>query len=126
MRLIVLPLLVFLTLAGIACAGDDEPTPGLVDQISFELDPGVHGHLFSLEAGAELELEFRSDSEVDLRLLDPEGRELGSWERVIHVDKQLFEVESAGQHKLEIDNSSPGSAPTSVTITMQVFPPNGG
>ena len=126
MRLVVLPLLVFLTLAGIACAGDDESSHGWTYRISFELDPGVHGHLFSLEAGAELEFEFRSDSEVDLRLLDPKGRELGSWERVILVDKQLFEVESAGQHKLELDNSATDTAPTDVTITMQVFQPGEG
>ena len=42
---------------------------------------------------------------------------------VIHVDKQAFEAGSAGQYKLEIDNSSSDLERVTVTITMQVFPP---
>ena len=122
MRLLLLPLLVLVALAGMACADDQETGVGWTERISMELSPGIHRHLFSLEAGSRLEFEFRSDSEVDFRLLDPGGRELESWEQVIHVDKQSYVAESAGQYKLELDNSATEAAPTDVIITMQVFP----
>ncbi len=89
----------------------------------MELATGIHRHVFGLEAGTLVEFEFRSDEEVDLRLLDPAGSELYGWDQVIHVDKLEFEAELDGTYKLEINNTATESPPTSVTIIMQVFPP---
>ena len=113
-----------LALAAMACTDDGETADGPIERTSMELASGIHRHLFGLKVGDQVEFEFRSDSEVDLRLLDPAGSELDGWERVIHVDKQLLEAASTGNYKLEIDNSAADIVPTSVTITLRVVSPD--
>ena len=125
MHLLLLSLLALLVLPVMACSEDVDPEAGSTDRITMELASGIHRHVFSLDAGSDVEFEFRSDSEVNLKLVNPEGRELERWEQVIQVDKLSFEAATDGNYKLEIDNTAAVSLPTSVTITMRVFPPEG-
>ena len=123
MRLLVLPFLALLVVAGVGCGGDDDSADGPIEQITMELNSGIHRHHFNLPAGTLVDFEFKSDAEVDLKLIDPAGSELDSWEQVVLVDKHSFEAESAGNYKLEIDNTAAESLPTAVTIFMQFIPP---
>ena len=108
MRLgLILAALVVLAAAG--CLEEVAPRPesDAFMRIPIDLEKGgVHGHIFELEEGGEVEFRFEASQAVDLRLLDPKGRELGSWEGEDHLEEQLFEAEISGTYKLEFDHST--------------------
>ena len=84
---------------------------------------GVHGHLFTLEEGGEVEFRFEANLGIDVRLLDPDGRELGKWEGVDHLDEQLYVAEMSGQYKLEFDNSTALLRSRLIALLIRIAPP---
>ncbi len=85
----------------------------------------MYRHGIEVESGATLEFRVEASRDVSILLLDPEGRELGNWERVKHIDMQSIEAESDGEHILQFDNSYSRLMRKSVTLLYRVLPSSG-
>ncbi len=78
---------------------------------------------FEIESGHTLEFRVEASRDVNKLLLDPEGQELGRWDRADHIELNSFKAEVTGEHILEFDNSYSRLTRKSVTLLYRVLPP---
>ena len=81
------------------------------------------GHDVEIESGHTLEYRVEASRDVNILLLDPEGRELGRWERADHIELDSLEAELSGEYLFEFDNSYSRVTRKSVTLLYRVISP---
>ena len=78
-----------------------------------------------MTTGSRLEYQFRSDLDIDVRLLDPMGAKLVGWGRVESFSTQSTTATMTGVYALVFDNSFSLMTSKSVDLTYRVVPPGG-
>ena len=73
-------------------------------------------------AGNEIQFEFRADLDINVRLVGPDGAQLGRWDRVDSLSMTNVTARSSGDHEMVFDNSFSLLTPKSVTLTVRVVP----
>ena len=102
------------------------PTPVPVRTVSFAVQPNAGYEVkITTTPGARLELEFRSDLDINFRLLAPNGEDVGRWERVETLTEVQHTSSYAGEYRLEFDNTFSLLTPKKVTLDYRVVPQGG-
>ena len=116
-----------LALLSVAC-GELAPDEADRDSPPFErsyieVRPGHKvSHDVEVESGAILEYRVEASGDVNVWLFDPQGLELGRWERADHVALDSIEAELTGGYTFEFDNYYSRVTRKSVTLLHRVIP----
>lgn len=99
------------------------PTPVPFETLSFKVDAGNASRVtIDAFAGNEIQFEFSADLDINVRLVGPDGGQLGRWDRVNSRSMTTVTARSSGDHEMIFDNSFSLVTPKSVTLTVRVVP----
>ena len=79
-------------------------------------------HGIEIESDHTLEFRVEASRDLNILLLDPDGQELGRWDRADHVKLHSIEAEVTGGYLFEFDNSYSHVTRKSVTLLYRVMP----
>ena len=101
-------------------------TPVPFKDSSFKVSSGSEYRVtLGMTAGSKLEFNFRSDLDINVRLLDPTGDSLGSWDRVDRLNGISTTAETEGVYILVFDNSFSILTSKAVDLNYRVVPSSG-
>ena len=103
------------------------PTPTSVPFVSTTFKVGAGSATTvsqSMQAGSRIEFQFTADLDINVRLQDPMGAEVGSWDRVTSHGSN-FTAAMTGVHQLVFDNSFSFLTAKTVDLKKRIVPPGG-
>ena len=102
------------------------PTPVPIKQDVLKIEAGgIQQFAVGLAEGDRLYFSFKADLDINVRLVGPFGRELGSWERVKALGERNVTATTSGVHTLTFDNAFSVFTSKTVTLKHRVVPPGG-
>ena len=119
---VVASVLMYVGCGELAPAQSDGDSPAF-QRLNFDVRAGQKvNHSVEVEAGQTLEFRVEASRDVNVWLFDPQGLELGRWERANHVELDSIEAEVTGGYLFEFDNSYSRVTRKSVTLLHRVIP----
>ena len=101
------------------------PTRVPLGSVSFKVGAGEEYSVnIGMTEGARFEFQFRSDLDIDVKLLGPFDNNIGNWPRVESLTADIV-AEVTGVHTLVFDNSFSLITGKLVNLTYRVVPPGG-
>ena len=107
-------------LALVAACGESEPIP--FETVSFKVNARSASKM-TIDAleGNEIQFELSADLDINVRLVGPDGAQLGRWDRVDSLTRNVT-ARSSGEHEMIFDNSFSLLKSKSVTLSARVVP----
>ncbi len=131
--MVIMLLLALGTFLGVACSENilsestptPLPTPVPFKDTSFKVPAGNEYQLsLSMTAGSTFEYRFQSDLDINVRIIDPFGDSMVSWERVLENSGTTM-ANVTGVHQVVFDNSFSLFTSKTVQLSYRMVPPGG-